>query len=254
MRDLSLQAALFLLAIPASAQEFENFRIELSTYAWLVSPGGSLQSGIAPVDLQRDLQIESQPHFFGKLTVKPARRHRLMIEGVPYRLNGAASVTRQISFAGRTFTVQDFVTSTADIAYVAAAYQFDLVSRSQAHFGLLAGVGYVDATGTLTSRQFGFSGTEHQSFPLPQAGAEGRIFLLPRRNLLEVDGELKGMSLGDYGGFLQLAVRGGIGIGRHLTIQAGYMRAVSDIHRKDNTRGFSPTFQGPIFGIQLRDR
>jgi len=247
--------ALLLFACPAAAQEFENFHIELSASAWLVNPGGSIQSGILPIDLQRDLQIEKpQPHFFGKLVVKPARRHRLMVEGVPYRLAGAATVTRQITFAGRTFTVQDFVTSDATIAYIAGAYQFDIVSRPQGHFGLLAGVGYVDATGTLSSRQFGFSGAEHQSFPFPQAGAEGRAFLLPHRNLLEVDGELKGMSLGDYGHFLHFAVRAGVSVGRRFTIQAGYMISNSDIHRKDQTRGFNPTFLGPVFGIQLRDR
>jgi hypothetical protein len=119
---------------------------------------------------------------------------------------------------------------------------------------LLAGIGYVDATGTLSSRQFGFSGTEHQAFPFPQLGAEGRAFLVPHRNLLEIDGELKGMSLGDYGHLLQFAVHGGVSVGRYFTVRVGYMIANSDVHRKDNTRGFNPTFQGPVFGIQLRDR
>ncbi len=181
------RAAVLLLALPAAAQEFENFRIELSTSAWLVNPSGAIQSGIAPIDLQRDLQIEQrQPHFFGKLVIKPSRRHRLIVEGVLYRLCGAANITRQITFASRTFTVRDFVTSEATIDYIAAGYQFDLVSRPRGHLGLLAGVAHVDAAGTLTSRQFGFSGTEHQSFPFPQAGAEGRAFLLPHRNLLEL--------------------------------------------------------------------
>lgn len=248
--------AVLLFTLPVAAQEdFENFRVELTASAWLVSTNGTVQSGILPVDLRNDLQIEqSQPHFFGKLVVKPARRHRLMIEGIPYRLNGGASIARQIVFAGRTYNFQDFVTSSADIDYVAGAYQFDIVSRSQGHFGLLAGVGFVNATGTLTSRNFGFSGSEHQSFPFPQVGAEGRVFLLPHRNLLEVDGELKGMSLGSYGHYLQFALNGGVSVGRHLTIRVGYMRAEADVHRQDNTRGFSPTFNGPIFGIQVRDR
>jgi hypothetical protein len=248
--------AVLLLTLPAAAQEdFENFRLELTASAWLVSPSGAIQSGIIPVDLRRDLELEqSKPHFFGRLVVKPARRHRLTIEGIPYRLNGAANVSRQIVFAGRTYNLQDFVTSRADIDYVAGSYQFDIVSRPQGHFGLLAGVGFVNATGTLTSRNFGFSGTERQSFPFPQVGAEGRAWLLPHRNLLEIDGELKGMSLASYGHYLQFAVHGGVSVGRHLTIQAGYMLANADVHRQDNTRGFNPTFQGPIFGLQVRDR
>jgi hypothetical protein len=248
--------AVLLLTLPAAAQEdFEKFRVELTASAWLVSTSGTIQSGIVPVDLRRDLQIEqSQPHFFGKLVVKPARRHRLMVEGIPYRLNGAAAIARQIVFAGRTYNIQDFVTSMADIDYVAGAYQFDIVSGPQGHLGLLAGVGFVNATGSLVSRNFGFSGSEHQSFPFPQVGAEGRAYLLPHRNLLEIDGELKGMSLASYGHYLQFAVHGGVSIGHRLTIQAGYMRADADVHRQDHTRGFSPTFHGPIFGIQLRDR
>jgi hypothetical protein len=255
LRNLKTLAVLW-LGLPAAAQEdFENFRVELTAAAWLVNPSGTIQSGITPVELRRDLQLEqSQAHFFGKLVVKPGRRHRLMIEGIPYRLSGAATISRQIVFAGRTYNVQDFVTSTADITAIAGGYQFDVISRPQGHFGFLAGVGYVDATGVLASRDFGFRGTEHQSFPFPQAGAEGRAFLLPHRNLLEIDGELKGMSLGGYGHYLQFAIRGGFNAGRHLTIQAGYMLADADVHRQDQTRGFQTRFQGPVFGIQLRDR
>jgi hypothetical protein len=243
-----------LLTLPILAQQnFENFRVELTASAWLVSPSGTIQSGITPVDLKRDLQLEqTQPHFFGKLVVKPGRRHRLMVEGIPYSLNGAATISRQIVFAGRTYNIQDFVTSSADITYVAGAYQFDVVSRERGHFGFLGGVGYVDATGVLSSRDFGFRGTEHQSFPFPLLGAEGRVLLLPHRNLLEIDGELKGTPLGRFGHYVQFAVHGGVNAGRHLTIQAGYMLADADVHREDRTRGFQPRFQGPVFGIQLR--
>jgi hypothetical protein len=245
-----------LVTLPACAQDGpESFRVELTASAWLVNPSGTIQSGITPIDLERDLQLErEQPHFFGKLVVKPGRRHRLMVEGIPYRLNGAATISRQIVFAGRTYNIQDFVTSTADISYVAGAYQFDFVSRARGHLGVLAGVGYVDASGVLASRDFGFRGAEHQAFAFPQVGAEGRAFLLPHRNLLELDGELKGMALGSYGHYLQFAVHGGVNISRRLTIQAGYMVSDADIHRKDRSRGFQPLFRGPVFGIQLRDR
>jgi hypothetical protein len=255
LRVFIIPAVLLLTPLLRAHEGIERFRVELTASAWLVNPSGTIQSGIVPVDLQRDLQLENwTTHFFGKLVVKPARRHRLMVEGIPYRLNGAATISREIVFAGRTYNIQDFVTSTADINYIAGAYQYDVVSRDRGHFGILAGVGYVDATGALTSRNFGFSGTEHQSFPFPQAGAEGRALLLPHRHLLEIDGELKGMPLGRYGHYLQFAMHGGVNVGRHLTFQAGYMFADADVHRQDQTRGFQPTFRGPVFGVQLRDR
>jgi hypothetical protein len=249
-------AAVLLLTWPAAAQgDAESFRVELTASAWVLNPSGTIQSGITPVDLRRDLRLQQrQPHFFGKLVVKPGRRHRLMVEGIPYRLSGAATISRQIVFAGRSYNIQDFVTATADIDYIAGGYQFDVVSRRRGHFGLLAGVGYVDATGVLTSRDFGFRGTEHQSFPFPQAGAEGGAFPLPHRRLLKIDGELKGMSLAGYGHYLQFVIHGGVNAGRHLTIQAGYMLSDADVHRQDRLRGFQPSFRGPVFGIQLRDR
>ncbi len=238
-----------------AAEDFESFRVELTGSALLLDSSGTIQSGITPLDLRNDLDIDrKQPHFYGKLVVKPGRRHRLMVEGIPYRLHGDAVIARQVVFAGRTFDIRDQVTSAATIDYVAGAYQFDLVSLSQGHLGLLAGVGYVNASGALTSRNFGFTGTERQSFAFPQAGVEGRAFLIPHSNLLAIDGELKGMTLGKHGHWVQFGVNGGVALGRHITLRAGYMLTGADVHRADNTRGFEPLFRGPVFGIQLRDR
>jgi hypothetical protein len=255
MRQVSHACALLLLTSVARAQHngLEDFRVEVSGYAWIVDAHGTIQSGIVPIDLRRDLNIEQdQPRFYGKLVVKPARHHRLIVEGAPYRMDGAANLTRQITFAGSTYTVQDFVTSTASIDFVAAGYQYDAIVRTRGHLGFSAEGGYVNGSGTLTSRNFGFRASEQQSFGFPIAGAEGRVLPLLRSNLLQIEGEIKGMALGRYGHYLQMAVRGGIGIGRWLTLSAGYMRVDADVHRSDGTRGFSPTFQGSVVGLQLR--
>src|SRR4051812_36917697 len=107
-RSSKMAAVLWLTMQAAAAQEPEAFRVELTASAWLVNPSGAIQSGITPVDLRRDLNLDqSQPHFFGKLVIKPGRRHRLTVEGIPYTLNGAATISRQIVFAGRTYNIQD---------------------------------------------------------------------------------------------------------------------------------------------------
>jgi hypothetical protein len=214
---------------------------------------GAIQSGITPVDLQSDLGIrQNHPQFAGKLVVKPARRHRLLIEGAPYRLTGEADAFRQITFAGRTYTLQEHLVSTADITYIAGAYQFDLISRDRGHFGLQGGVAWVDSEGTVSGRSAGFA-TERQSFPIPLAGAEGRVWLIPGSRLLNLNGEIQGMSLGDYGRFLQAGINCGVGLGRHVTLEAGYRIVDAIIHRRDETRGFSPRFTGWIFSLQVRD-
>jgi hypothetical protein len=37
-----------------------------------------------------------------------------------------------------------------------------------------------------------------------------------------------------------------------MMIEAGYRVVDADIHRKDQTRGFTPRFTGPLFSIQFR--
>jgi hypothetical protein len=244
----------WLIAGAALAQNIESFRIELTGSAWLADTAGTIQSGLTPIDLASDLALErSKPMFLGRLVAKPSRRNRLIVEGLPYRLTGSNTVSRQFTFNGRTYSFQDQVTSTADIDYVFGGYQRDFVSRSQGHLGLGGGIAYVDATGTIRSQNFGFTGTEHQSFPFPLVGLEGRAFLIPRSGLLNINGEVKGMSLGDYGHYVDARVSGGIGLGRHLTIEAGYRLVDADVHRKDQTRGFAPHFTGPVFSVQIRD-
>ena len=90
------------LSLPLAAQEFENFHIELTGSAWLVNTSGTIQSRLAPVSLTSDPNIEgNQPQFFGRMVVKPARRHRLWVEGSPYQLTRFNRISRSITFAGR---------------------------------------------------------------------------------------------------------------------------------------------------------
>ena len=242
------------LALPLCGQpDPESFHLEVTAGAWVRNASGTIQSGVTPVDLQADLGIEqNQPQFFGALVFKPARRHRLIVEGSPYRLSGNHTAVRQFTFGGQTYTVADQLASSADISYVFGGYQFDAVSNPRGHFGLQGGVAYVDATGTVRSQTSGFTGTLTQSFPFPVAGTEFRLFLIPGSALLNVNGGVKGMALGSYGHFVEGAINAGVGLGRHVTLQAGYLLVDADVHRKDQTRGFTPRFTGPLFSVQLR--
>ncbi len=239
-------------ALLAQDRGVQDFRVEVTAGWWLRDTRGTIQSGITPVDLRGDLEIaQNEPQFLGRLVFKPAARHRLIVEGTPFRLRGTADVTRQITFAGQQFTVRDRVVSSADITYVFGGYQFDVLTGARGHLGFQGGVAYVDASGTLTSENFGFAGTEEQSFPFPVAGAEFRALPLGSP-LLQIGGGVKGMSLSDYGHYVEASLDAGLGLGRHVTFLAGYRIADADVHRKDQTRGFTPRFTGPVFSVQFR--
>jgi hypothetical protein len=231
--------AFAVLAYPAAAQvaEPEEFHVEVTAGIRVVSARGTIQSGVSPVDLERDLAIRrNRPLFAGSLVFKPARRHRILTEGATYRLSGDNPNVGQFTFAGQTYAVD--ASSEADIPY---GYQYDLVGNPRGHFGLQGGLAYVDATGTVRSQTLGFTGSLTESFPFPVAGA-----------LLNLNGGIKGMTLGDYGHFVEGAIHGGVGLGRHLTLQAGYRATDADVHRRDHIRGFAPRFTGPVFSLQVR--
>jgi len=231
------------------SQDLEDFRVELTLHGWLRNTSGTIQSGLLPVDLRSDLFID-QPHgqFQGRLVFKPTRRNRLFIEGTPYMLNGDHAISRQITFAGRTYEFQDQVRSSADIEFVMGGYQFDVIERGSGHFGLQAGAAYVNASGTLRSVLHGLSGTETQTFGLPMVGGEGRAAI----RWFTVSGYVRGMPLGTYGHYFEVEADGGINLGRHVTVQGGYHLMDADIRSHGGTRGFAPRFEGPVFGVQLR--
>lgn len=240
-----------MLLVTVAALSFgqEDFRVEVTGLAWSAGIEGDVQAGGFPVDLRQDLDLEDRWTFFGKLTVKPGRRHRLFVEGSPNQFSGRNTVSRTFEFAGETYVLQEDVESRAEMTYVFGGYQFDFVSRSRGHLGVLAGVGYVDATGEVTAVARGITGREQESFPLPLVGIGGRGWIVPGR--VSVSGEIKGMSLGRYGRFIQGRVDGGLTFGP-VTVLGGWQVLDADIHEEGGESGIRPRISGPVVGLQAR--
>lgn len=99
----------------ASGDDPENFRVEVTGSAWLVNSSGTIQAGGAvpfligsatAIDLVSDLGVKQrQPTFYGRLVIKPGRKHRIVLEGTPIRLDGTNTVTQTIIYQGQTFAV-----------------------------------------------------------------------------------------------------------------------------------------------------
>src|SRR5690242_1870653 len=137
-----MRVAAFLLAAAAAAAQ-DDFRIELTAAAWRAAIEGAVQSGGLPIALHGDLNLQDQWTFFGRLVWRPGKRHRINIEGSPYDFSGTNTLSRTITYNGRTYSFSDTVASEASLSYVFAGYQFDLISRDRGHFGLEAGGAYL---------------------------------------------------------------------------------------------------------------
>lgn len=250
-RISKLLSGVLILAGLSCAQDPEDFRLEVTAGAWSHNARGDLQPGALRIDLRNDLNLNDTYTLQGRFTFKPARRHRIFVEGAPYSLEGENTLDRTIVFQGRTYNVRDRVQSSADLTYVAAGYQFDVISNSRGHLGAQLSGAYFDATGTISSLATGISATRSEKVGFPLAGIEFRAFLIPGSRLLNVNGQIKGMGLGDYGHYLQSDAQLGVTLGP-FTAQAGYGVLRADVHETGGDAGIAPRFAGPIFSIQFR--
>jgi hypothetical protein len=237
----------------ADLSDPEDFHVEITGDAWILHTSGHIQSGALPIDLRTDLGVDQNvPTFFGRLVVKPARRHRIIVEGTPFDLSGRNTITRSITYGGRTFNVSDTVVSNASLTYVFAGYQYDVISRPSGHLGFQIGGTFLDATGVLRGLQSGITAAKSQTVGLPLVGAEFRVSPVPAHPFLELNGEVKGMAVGDYGHYVQAAANLGVRVGP-LTFEGGYRFTDPDLHETgSNPSGVTTQFRGPVAGIVFR--
>lgn len=253
LRLISIGVVLTLCASAQSEKSPEDFQVEVTGSAWLLNPGGTIQASGSPIDLVNDLGAQqNEPTFYGRLVYKPGRRHRIVLEGTPFQIDGYKTINTDISYRGYTFSVSQTVQSNADMTYFFGGYQYDVLSGPMGHLGFSAGAAYLSATGTLTAVQTNIVESKSEVVGLPLAGAEFRVFPIPHRKILEIDGGMRGMGFGSYGHYADAQGNMGLGFGP-ITFQAGYRAVNADLHQTSNGgSGISVRLQGPIFGMQFR--
>jgi hypothetical protein len=239
----------------------EDFRIEVMGSGWLLNSGGQIQANGTPADFVNDLGVtQQQPTFFGHFVFKPARKHRIEIEGTPFGLHGVNTISRAIVYQGRTFTVNQSVTSNATLDYFFAGYQYDVLSGTRGHLGFSVGGAYLRAEGTLQTQvntagsTSTISATRVETVGLPLAGFDFRLFPLRKYHFFEIEGGIRGMAFGDYGYYVQAISQGGICLGP-FTLLAGYRAVNTSIYVTSNAgsaSGLTARLQGPIFSGMFR--
>lgn len=249
----------FCRASLAAEGDPEDFRIEFTGSAWMVNASGQLQITGTPFDLARDLAVEQgDPTFYGKLIVKPGRRHRIVIEGTPFHLSGHNAVDQTMTFKGRQYFVNATTNSAADLNYAFAGYQYDIVSNPMGHLGFSVGGAYLGAAGKVEITADTLPGavpttlSKTESVGVPLAGTEFRIFPIPHHPIIEINGGVRGMGFGSYGHYVQGEGSGGINLG-HVAIEAGYRAVVAEIHNTSQTpSGIFAHLHGAIYSVVFR--
>jgi hypothetical protein len=82
-----------------NSEDPENFRVEVMGSGWLLNSDGQIQANGTPADFVNDLGVaQRQATFFGHFVFKPARRHRIEVEGAPFGLHGLNRIDRSIVY------------------------------------------------------------------------------------------------------------------------------------------------------------
>jgi len=250
-KTLGLCVALLLYAnlLEASERGFE-----FTGAYWLLKANGTVRSGGAPADIKFDLGVRGNKSLIlGKAVYRPARKHRILVEFIPYRLRAANVLGRGFAFAGTPFPSGDAIAFKLDVNYFFGGYQYDIVNRERGHIGLLAGLGYFQGKARISSYETGASAKDSRSGPLPLIGMAFRGYLTDNR-LVNINGEVKGMSYGGYGEYLQGMVNLGIGIAKRVTLQIGYTALHADLHDRPGLRGMELRFAGPMISVEFAER
>lgn len=249
---LSIFGSFITSSLFAQASESpENFRIEITGSAWLTGPTGTIQASGTPINFVSDLAAGArQPRFYGRLIFKPTRKQRLIVEGSPISFSGLNTISRSFIFLNKTYNISQTVSTSANVNYAFGGYQYDPLSGSYGHLGFQAGVAYVGVQGTLSGLQSNLSETKSFQAPLPLIGTEFRIFPIPGKKIVFVEGMVRGITAGGYGYFMEGGASAGLRLGP-IGLLAGYREMFADVHQnKLIADGVALHLKGPIFSAQ----
>ena len=187
------------------------------------------------------------------MIVLPGRRHGIVLEGSRLALEGGNDLSRTIVYNGRTYDVRDRIQSAAELDTIYAGYQYSVISGSRGRLAFGGGAAYVRAYGSIRSVTTGIEAAREHQVGLPLLSADARVFLLPDTSLLEVAGDIKGMSFGRYGRYVLGGIHAGINFGP-VGVRVGYIILDADVHEGSEASnvGIAPRLAGPAFSLVFR--
>ncbi len=194
---LTLSLLLAVLLLPASSLAFE---VGARGYYWFPSLDGTVkveESGIGTtIDFDKDLGIDDEDYPSVEAFVGLGKHHlSLTYTGIDY--SGKETLTRDINFAGETYSAGALVTSAIQYTMIDLHYQYDLLDLENILGGLSLGgvfqVKYLD--GEVSLKTTGIDEEEDFTLPIPMLGVNLHLGILA--DILEA--RLRGTAIGYSG-------------------------------------------------------
>jgi outer membrane protein len=183
---LTLPLLLAIFFLPLSSWAFE---IGARGYYWFPSLDGTVkvdEAGIigTAINFDDDLGIEDENYPSAEVFIGAGKHHlSLAYTGIDY--SGRKTLTKNIIFDGKTYTVNSLVTSSIEYQMIDFHYQYDFLDFQDAPSSVSLGgvfqVKYLD--GEVALKTTGLDEKEDFTVPIPMVGLNLRLGIL--KNILE---------------------------------------------------------------------
>lgn len=242
---LFLSAPLF--AASSGTEGPEDYRLELSATLWRMNTNGTIRADGTPINLLTDLGLyQRQRTYDGRLVFKFKRKLRFVLEGTPLSIHGLNNINRNVTYFGQQYSYSDTLKSSAQINYIYGGLHRDWFSGSMGRFGSSVGAAYLGLAGSLQGEQSGIDKKGSTPFGLPFIGADFRLYLIPNKRWVALQGEVRGLPAGGYGHWLE----GNAGVGGWIGpvgLQLGYREMLINFHQTGvDPNGMNLRFYGPM--------
>lgn len=230
---------------------------------WFYSqPSGSFHGSgnQGNLDLQRDAHFNSYNTGYGRIEWKFTRKNHLYLGFLPIDQSKQTVLDRTVTFQGQTFNAGLAASAELQSYLFTPGYQYDIFRRKQWHLGIATQLDLFYVKGSLTanaqvSNGTSFSGQASSATlraPLPVAGPDFRVYLIPNSNRLFVAGNVLGMYFFGYGNFVSSYGTVGLSVNKHLNFQGGYqLGSRFDIKAKTDRIGLNLTQRGAVAGLEF---
>jgi hypothetical protein len=251
-----------LYAADKDKEDFDSYKLRVDGFWFYTQPSGNITSAghNGQVDFNRDFGLGSYSTFSGEVDWKFTRKNHLFFAATPFDRTRQFVLNRTVVFRGQTFDVGLAASGELYVLGLAPGYQYDILRRKRGHLGIRVQLDLFDVTGTLKSVAQVSNGVFHAAqsssgslrAPIPVAGPDVRLYLLPNSSRLFVTGNVLGMYLFGYGNFISTFDTAGLTLTKHLSVRGGYqLGSRLQVNTSSSRIGLSLTQKGPVAGLEV---
>jgi hypothetical protein len=159
----------------------ENYHVEFTGGLWFPSPSltfnvQSVDVPGTPIDGVTDLGFTSTRFYDFKLVLRPAKKHKILVDFVPIKYEGDHVLERDIAFNGEIYHVGIPVQSTLEWRSIRLEYEYDFLYRDRGFAGVIVGADLAQVSASLQSPLV--RGEVHESTPTPLIGGIARVYVV----------------------------------------------------------------------------